>query len=160
MGYVTLALRLGIGGLLIVSGVLKAMDGPAATVASVAGYRLLPHFIVTPFGVILPYFEIILGAYLAVGLFTRAAAWVAAGLFTVFTLAVASAAARGLTVSCGCFGANHVEHPTWLHVTGDALLVLGAILIARWAPGTLAVDSTLAKPNHPESTTQRGSTTA
>ncbi len=159
MGYVALALRLGVGGLLLVTGVLKAIDGPAATAATVAGYRLLPQPLVAPFGTILPYLEIIAGGYLVAGLFTRAAAYAAAALALSFTVAVASATARGLSVNCGCFGSGHVEHPTWLHVAGDILLVLASLAIARLGPGPFAFDGKL-EARSLESEPKRGTTTA
>jgi hypothetical protein len=42
MGYLIVGLRLFLGGLLLVAGVLKAHDGPVLTAGSIAGYRLLP----------------------------------------------------------------------------------------------------------------------
>jgi uncharacterized membrane protein YphA (DoxX/SURF4 family) len=143
VGYVALALRVGLGGLLVVSGVLKAIDGPIANAASVAGYRLLPQPLIAPFGAIFPYVEIVVGAYLLTGLFTRAAALIAAALFGVFAFAVGWATAQGLTINCGCFGNYTVERPTWLHVAGDLALTAAALLLWRLGHGPFAVDARL-----------------
>jgi uncharacterized membrane protein YphA (DoxX/SURF4 family) len=143
MGFLALALRLGLGGLLVVSGVLKAIDGPAASAASVAGFRLLPQPLVAPFGAIFPYVEIVLGAYLVLGLFTVWAAYASAALLGAFTFAVGWATAQGLTINCGCFGSNEVIKPSWLHTAGDAVLVVAAVALARLGHGPFSVDEKL-----------------
>ena len=101
--------RILIGALLVVAGVLKAHDGPNATALSIAAYRILPSFPVKLLGVVLPYLEILLGAYLCIGLFTRVAAWVATAQFAVFAAAVASLVIRNLPADCGCFGSRHSD---------------------------------------------------
>jgi uncharacterized membrane protein YphA (DoxX/SURF4 family) len=140
MAYLTFALRLAIGLLLIVAGVLKAHDGPAATATSIAGYRMLPASIVAPLGVALPYVEILLGAYLVLGLFTRVAAWLAAAQFAIFSIAVASLVIRGIPADCGCFGSSIPTPPTWGHVALDVLLAALAVAIASTAPGAFSLD--------------------
>ncbi len=143
MGFVILALRVAIGVLLVVAGVFKAHDGPSATAASIAGYRILPAAIVGPLGVALPYGEIILGGYLCAGLFTRAAAIVASVQFAIFSGAVASLVVRRLPADCGCFGAGIPTPPSWGHVAADTVLTAAAALIAWRAPGAYAVDRLL-----------------
>jgi len=143
MAYLVFALRLAVGGLLLVAGVLKAHDGPAATASTIAGYRILPPGIVAPLGVALPYAEILLGAYIAGGLFTRVAAAVASVQFGLFALAVASLVVRGIPADCGCFGSGVRTPPSWVHVGADVLLVLVCACIAWRAPGAFAVDRRL-----------------
>lgn len=55
MGTVVFVVRIALGLLLVVAGVLKAHDGPAATTTSIAGYRILPPAIIAPLGIALPY---------------------------------------------------------------------------------------------------------
>ena len=52
----------------------------------------------------LPVVEIIVGALLVLGLFTRVTAVLGALLMVVFITGIAQAWARGLTIDCGCFG--------------------------------------------------------
>ncbi len=137
-------LRLALGALLLVAGVLKAHDGPTASVATVAGYRILPQALVTPLGIALPYLEILLGGYLVAGLFTRVVARLVALQFVVFSIAVASLVIRHIPADCGCFGSTIATPPTWGHVAADIGLVLVALAIARFGPGAFAVDSRLA----------------
>lgn len=143
MAYVILALRLVIGGVLVVAGVLKAHDGPMLTATFVAGYRILPAFLVAPLGVALPYVEILLGGYLALGLFTRIAAWVVAGQFVVFAIAVGSLVVRGIAADCGCFGSAVPTPPSWGHVGADLALAAITACIALAAPGAFALDHRL-----------------
>ncbi|HEY0798667.1 MAG TPA: MauE/DoxX family redox-associated membrane protein [Candidatus Baltobacteraceae bacterium] len=150
MGILIFVLRFAMGALLLVAGVLKAHDGFRVTAEAIVGYRLLPPFAVIPFAVFLPYFEIGLGAYLMLGLFTRTVAMIAALQFALFTFAVASVVARHIPISCGCFGAGDTAPATWLDVARDAVLVLLALLVAWKAPGAFAVDRRLAAGSHLE----------
>jgi uncharacterized membrane protein YphA (DoxX/SURF4 family) len=156
MNVAVLITRILIGALLIVAGVLKAHDGPAANAAAVAAYRILPPALVAPLGVALPFLEIFLGGYLIAGLFTRIAAYIAAAQFLLFAAAVASLVVRQIPANCGCFGSGVNTPPTWGHVAVDLLLVVVALGIARYAPGALAVDRWFAGGANAEQTEGEG----
>jgi uncharacterized membrane protein YphA (DoxX/SURF4 family) len=143
MAYLVFAIRLALGGLLLIAGVLKAHDGPALTATAIAGYRVLPPPLVAPLGIALPYVEILLGAYLATGLFTRIAALVACVQFAIFAGAVASLVVRHIPADCGCFGSSVPTPPSWGHVAADIALMLLAAAVAARAPGAFAVDPLL-----------------
>jgi uncharacterized membrane protein YphA (DoxX/SURF4 family) len=143
MAYLIVALRIALGALLAVAGILKAHDGVVATTASIAAYRILPTAAVAPLGAALPYLEIFLGAYLVLGLFTRIAATVAAVQFAVFAAAVASLLVRHISADCGCFGSGVATPPSWAHVAGDVALGLVALAIAVRGPGAFALDGRL-----------------
>jgi len=138
-----LVVRVAIGLLLVFAGVLKAHDGPSATALSIAAYRILPSLPVKLLGVALPYFEILLGGYLVIGLFTRIAGWIAAAQFALFAAAVASLVIRKLPADCGCFGSSIPTPPSWGHVGADIGLAIAAVLVACFGPGMLAVDARL-----------------
>lgn len=131
------------GALLVIAGALKAHDGPALTASTIAGYRLLPPSIVAPLGVVLPYLEILLGAYLIIGLMTRAVALIAAVQFTVFAVAVASLVVRNIPADCGCFGSGVRTPPSWYHVAADLALAALALLVARFGGGRFSLDRRL-----------------
>jgi len=137
------ALRVLIGALLVVAGVLKAHDGAAATASSIAGYRILSAALVAPLGVILPYIEIFLGLYLIGGLLTRIAALVACAQFIIFAVAVGSLVVRRIPADCGCFGSGVQTPPSWGHVALDLVLAALCALIAWRAPGRFALDDRL-----------------
>jgi uncharacterized membrane protein YphA (DoxX/SURF4 family) len=143
MAYLILAVRVALGALLLVAGVLKAHDGPTLTAISIAGYRILPGPVVAPLAVGLPYLEILVGAYLVSGMFTRATAWFATAQFLVFAGAVASLLVRHIHTDCGCFGSGVATPPSWIHVAFDCLLAAAAALVALRAPGAYALETRL-----------------
>ncbi|HEY4441440.1 MAG TPA: MauE/DoxX family redox-associated membrane protein [Candidatus Elarobacter sp.] len=139
MRWVVLILRIVIGAILIVAGALKAGHGDLFA-AQIAGFRIMPQPLIAPLAIALPYLEILVGAYLVLGLFTRITAWVAFAMLATFDLAIASAVVRGLHVSCGCFGPSDTTTTTWTEVARDAVFVLLAAIVALRPPGALAVD--------------------
>jgi uncharacterized membrane protein YphA (DoxX/SURF4 family) len=139
MNTVVLILRVVLGAIFLVAGGAKI--GHAADFASqIAGFRILPTAVIAPMALVLPFLEVLLGAYLVLGLFTRASAWIAAVVLLVFDGAIASAVIRGMSVSCGCFGPQDKTVTTWGEVARDAIFVILAVVVALRAPGTLALD--------------------
>jgi putative oxidoreductase len=136
---IVLLLRVVLGAILVVAGAAKVGHGTEFA-SQIAGFRLLPQPVIAPLALLLPFLEILDGGYLIVGMFTRAAAWVAVAMFAVFDAAIASAVVRGMTVSCGCFGPNDRTVTTWAEVARDAVFVLLAVVVALRAPGMLALD--------------------
>lgn len=143
MAYLIFAVRTALGALLAIAGALKAHDGPTLSASFVAGYRIVPEPLVAPLAIALPYVEIMLGAYLVVGLFTRVAACIASAQFVVFALAVGSLVVRHIAANCGCFGSALRTPPSWYHVAADLALAVVAATIAWRAPGAFAVDTLL-----------------
>lgn len=99
------AARVILGGVWIAAGATKIGD-LAASGRAVAAYRILPHEWATFFGGVQPFLEIALGVLLIIGLGSRIAAGVSAVLLLAFIGGIASAAARGLRIDCGCFSAG------------------------------------------------------
>jgi uncharacterized membrane protein YphA (DoxX/SURF4 family) len=139
LGAAVLVVRVVLGGIFVVAGASKV--GHAAEFAQqIAAFRLLPQPVIAPMALVLPFLEIMLGGYLVVGLFTRAAAWVAALLLLVFDGAIASAVVRGMTLNCGCFGTHDTTVTSWAEVARDAVFVLLAVFVALRPPGMLSLD--------------------
>lgn len=98
------ALRLGVGGVLLVAGVLK-LRAPGAFATEIANYQLFPA--VAPYlAATLPVAEIVIGlAVLAAPrAWRRAGALAALASFAAFAVAVGSAYFRRINIDCGCFG--------------------------------------------------------
>jgi putative oxidoreductase len=131
-----------LGALLIWAGAAK-VGHPEALASAIAGFRLLPAWLVAPAAVILPYFELLLGLYLVAGLFTRVAGWVATGQFVLYAAAIASAVLRGIPANCGCFGPSDAAVADWPHVAFDLVLAAIALFVALRAPGAFALDRRL-----------------
>ncbi len=124
------ALRVGLGGLFVVTGVLKLADAPAFAV-EIHNYQLFPA-LAPVLAASLPAVELALGAALLAGPrpWLRAGALASAALLAVFTVAVASAVARGINISCGCFGAGS-SPVTLLTVLRDVALLAASVAILR-----------------------------
>jgi hypothetical protein len=71
-----------------------------------------------------------------------------------FVVGVASAAVRGLTIDCGCFGGGGVVAPTETRYTAellrDAALLGVSLLLVRWPHSRLSVDALLAPAATPD----------
>ena len=105
----------------------------------VANYRLLPSFLVAPFAKLLPWVELGCAVALLVPPAREGAAWVAAGLFVMFALALAINVGRGRThIDCGCTRRpTSASHIGMFHVL-RALGLAGVSLYAASIPVGLA----------------------
>jgi uncharacterized membrane protein YphA (DoxX/SURF4 family) len=140
-------LRLGLGGLLAVAGLLKLRD-PSGFAVEIANYQLLPALAAYP-AAILPATELVLGLTLIVApaAWRRAATVGVAILFLLFTIAVASAYARGINIACGCFGGGGDAIGPLTLVRNLALLMGIAALWRSDAPGRRTPSATPAQPS-------------
>lgn len=129
--WVSTGARLVLGGVFLVAGGLKVID-PQSSVAAVRAYELLPNSLVTIVGWGLPFAEIALGFLLLAGVATRVVAAVTAMLLIIFILAVVSAAARGLSIDCGCFGGGGEVAPGQTAYGSELVRDLGLLLLALW----------------------------
>ena len=133
--------RLVVGGTLLAAGVLKLghFDSLASTIAA---YRIpfLSPDVIIPLSIAVPLIETLVGAYILIGLYTRAAAVIALCEFAIFAAAVASVVVRGIPAPCGCFGPGDVRPASWLEVARDLALAAVAAFIVWQAPGVPALD--------------------
>jgi uncharacterized membrane protein YphA (DoxX/SURF4 family) len=129
--WISTAARVVLGGVFLIAGVLKAAD-PQTSVAAVQAYQLLPAGLVTAVGWGLPFAEIALGIVLLAGLVTRVAAIAAAALLLILVAAVTSAAVRGLSIDCGCFGGGGPVAPGETAYGVEIARDVGLLLLAGW----------------------------
>ena len=129
--WVSTAARLVLGGVFLVAGGLKVID-PQSSVAAVRAYRLLPASLATIVGWGLPFVEVALGLLLLAGIATRVVAAACAVLLLVFIAAVASVAARGLTIDCGCFSKGGDVAPGQTAYGIEIVRDVGLLLLALW----------------------------
>ena len=129
--WVSTAARVVLGGVFLVAGGLKVID-PQSSVAAVRAYRLLPTSVATIVGWGLPFAEVALGLLLLAGVATRLIAAAATVLLMVFIAAVASAAIRGLSIDCGCFGGGGDVAPGQTAYGTEIVRDVGLLLLALW----------------------------
>ncbi len=126
------ALRLGLGGLFVAVGALKIGD-PSTFAVEIHNYQLFPA-LAPALAAALPAVELAIGAAILAGprAWVRAGALASSALMVVFTVAVGSAVARGINISCGCFGAGSGP-VTPLTVLRDVALLLASVGLLRLA---------------------------
>jgi uncharacterized membrane protein YphA (DoxX/SURF4 family) len=129
------AIRLSAAAIWLVAGATKVADLEQFHV-QVGQYQLLPHVAESPFAYALPFVELLVGLYLAVGLLTRAAAAAGCVLMVLFLVAQGQAWARGLSLDCGCFGTLAHEHVGAMSVLRDVALGIPS-LVMLWRPARL-----------------------
>lgn len=134
--------RVLLGGMLIAAGVLK-VGHPAELASTISAFRLLPPDVAGPLAIALPYVELLLGAYLIAGLFTKTIATIACLQFLLYAGAIGSAVLRHIPANCGCFGPNDSATADWPHVAFDVVLAAASAFVAYAAPGAFAVDRKL-----------------
>lgn len=117
------------------------VDDPGVFIRDIWNFRLLPEAWAYPIAAYLPYLEIVTGVALLTGCQRRGAHVISGALLAVFFTFHASAWARGLDVSCGCFGAAAAQataslHPVWWLAFIAALA--GALFVSIRAEHTCA----------------------
>ncbi|MEM1166259.1 MAG: DoxX family protein [Planctomycetota bacterium] len=132
-------LRGGLGGYFALAGLAKARGELANGFGSFRnsdGFLALqpawlPDLLATPYGLVLPWVEIVVGLSLALGLFTRLSALVTLGMLASFTIVLVSAS--GLSG-----GSPGPFHPNFL-------MIFGAVVFMGRGGGRLSLDRVLAR---------------
>jgi protein-disulfide isomerase/uncharacterized membrane protein YphA (DoxX/SURF4 family) len=150
--YLALAVRLLLAGVWLYAGLSKIGD-PGKFLVAVRAYQLLPDWLARAVAYGLPAFEIGLGVLLLAGLATRLAAAVSVAVLVVFTAGMVSAAARGLSIDCGCFGGGGAVSAGQTRyaqeIARDAGLLVAAACLTRWPATRWSVDERLAAVHAP-----------
>lgn len=130
MKLVALLLRLGLGGLLVVAGVLK-LRAPGAFATEISNYQLFPH-VASTLATTLPAVEFLVGLGLLVFPWSwrRAATLGTVLLMGTFSLAVGSAYFRHINIECGCFGSGG-SPITGVTLVRNVSLLAAALLLLR-----------------------------
>lgn len=133
--YVLLSFRLIVGAVFIWAGLLKVLD-VLGFAQSIANYRIFPLWMSFFLALVLPWIEIICGAFLVFGLFRRSSALLLSGLLAAFLALVIITIARGLDVDCGCFGSFSRKVDYKLLITDCILLFFSLnVFFSARSPG-------------------------
>lgn len=123
-------LRLALGALFIYASAHKIVS-PGAFAQEVNNYKLLPAALVNPFAMIVPWLELICGVAIITNRLALGASTLIAAMMVAFTVAVASAVARHLNVSCGCFKSGGSAATWWTFARDVAMLIAAALHLCR-----------------------------
>lgn len=132
---VLVVFRLVLGGLFVYAGAAKALE-PLDFAQNIRNYQLVGQSLSFMAALVLPWLEILAGAFLVAGIWKRGAALVISVLLVFFIVLTAVTMVRGLDVDCGCFGPA-ARKAGWGVILEDlAMLALGLTLLLEKRPGT------------------------
>jgi protein-disulfide isomerase len=132
---------------------LSKLSDPLKFTQAVRAYDATPEWLSKAIGYGLPVLELCLAIVLILGLTVRIAAAVSAALFFVFLIGLIQAAARGLQLTCGCFGGGGpTDHSTGytLDILRDIGLLIVAVFLVLWPMTRLSIEEYLARHDHVE----------
>lgn len=121
-------LRILIGGVLLASGVEKALSPYQNFLYVIQAYQLFPSWLEKIAAIGVPWVELLVGLFLILGLWIRISLQMALVLFGCFVVIVSQALFRGLPIDqCGCFGEN-------IHIPPQVILVFDScvVLVLSW----------------------------
>jgi len=126
-------LRLLVGGTFVFSGATKLLSH-SQFVDTVDSYHILPHSLATAYGVTLPWVELVIGAYLVLGILIRPSALVVLLMGISFMVANVRAIFSGEEYCGSCFG-EAVIFPAWQSLIVDILIMIAAIYLLAVGSG-------------------------
>ena len=99
---IALLCRVILGVILIYASIDKIVH-PAEFAKAIGNYNVLPFGLENLLGIVLPILELLVGICLVLGIMLDGSAIIAAGMMTVFIIALSQAMIRGIDINCGCF---------------------------------------------------------
>jgi len=130
---VLLVFRIVLGGLFVYAGAAKALT-PLDFAQNVRNYQLVGQSLSFIAALILPWLEILAGAFLVLGIWRRGAALVVSALLVFFIALTVVTMIRGLDVDCGCFGALDRKAGLGVILEDLGMLYLGLCLLLGGGP--------------------------
>ena len=126
--YLWRILDLIVGGIFIYAGVIKALE-PVQFANDIDNYKTLPWFISVRLAFYLPWLEIVCGLALIFGFLYRGGLSILPALILIFVGATIAAKARGLDITCGCFGHASKNWNFTSHLLLDLLILAAALVL-------------------------------
>jgi len=130
--FVVLSFRLILSFFFLVSAYGKLVDIERYSVDAVYNFGILPMVLARPFGLVMPFIELLCGLGLLFGVLTRLSA-LGIGLMSLsFFVAKAIVLSQGRSIDCGCFGAV-IDTLASVTIFFDLPMVFFAMVV-MWAP--------------------------
>lgn len=123
-----------IGGIFIYAGVLKAAE-PIRFANDIENYHVIPWALGVRLAFYLPWLEILCGAALIFRRFYAGALVTLLALTLIFIGATVSAKARGIDITCGCFGHASDNLGFTAHLALNLLILIVIVSLIRRSAG-------------------------
>jgi uncharacterized membrane protein YphA (DoxX/SURF4 family) len=131
--YVVLIFRLILAAFFLTSAYGKLVDIERYSVDAVYNFGILPMFLARPFGLVMPFIELLCGLGLLFGVLTRLSALGIALMSISFFIAKAIVLSQGRSIECGCFGAV-IDTLASVTIFMDIPMMILALVIMFSAP--------------------------
>jgi uncharacterized membrane protein YphA (DoxX/SURF4 family) len=143
--WVSTLFRLVLAGVWLWTGIAKMVQ-PGGARSAIIAYRVFPAWSVDVLGYALPAAEILLGALLLIGMFTRWASLATAVFMVGFMLGITSVWIRGYSIECGCGGGGgdvSEDGKVWRYTSEllrDFLFTGLAVWLVAWPRTKFSID--------------------
>jgi uncharacterized membrane protein YphA (DoxX/SURF4 family) len=141
--WLTVRVQIALGIFFAVAALPKLVDPPSFA-HMIYNYRLVPGTFVNVFALVMPWFELLAGLALILGIWSRTSAALVGALLVVFIVAISLNLARDNAIDCGCFDVTAANKSVDERLTDMRLVVLRdvgmLIMVAQilWAKGRTA----------------------
>jgi len=140
--WLTVRVQIALGVFFVAAALPKIVDPPGFA-HMIYNYRLVPGGLVNLMGLVMPWFELLAGLALVLGIWTRTAAALIGALLLVFVAAISINLARGNAIDCGCFDvsaagktvAERLADMRWVVVRDAGMLLMTAQVLWATARG-------------------------
>jgi len=132
--YAVLIFRLILAAIFLTSSFGKLVDIERYSVDAVYNFGILPMVLARPFGLVMPFIELLCGLGLLAGVLTRLSALGAGLMSLAFFAAKAFVLAQGREIECGCFGAVIDTLASVTIFMDIPMLVLSLLVVLAPAP--------------------------
>lgn len=137
-----LVCRIILGALFILTGGLKVMTAPKELEAIFRAYQIIPAFLLWPLVHLLPWIELITGAFCLLGYLTRPAVMLIGFQLLAFIFVLGAILAVGVKLDdCGCFGGLGLREGPRAAISRDAILLAMAAIVVRRPYHPLSLDA-------------------
>lgn len=120
-------LRIALATIFIYAAWVKIKDPWQMFAMSIDSYKLLPLWAVEWTARVLPWVELAVGMMLLAGVWLRVGTSAASAMLLVFFVLMVRAYAKGMEISCGCFGPGDII--SWRTLVRDGSMLAGALFI-------------------------------
>lgn len=141
--WLTVRVQIALGLFFVIAALPKLVDPPSFA-HMIYNYRIVPGAFVNLMALVMPWFELLAGLALILGIWTRTSAALIGALLLVFVAAISLNLARGNAIDCGCFDVTAANKSVEERLADMRLVVLRDVgmlaMVAQilWAKGRSA----------------------